>query len=202
MLRTAVMACELEFLLIPPSKLSPARTSFSQISKLSESSFCSTSQPRLSSIPPRHGAPLRRGACAARGFPHHYRHRRPSGRSLTCCPSVAGDRDADRAFSHVMLISMLLAGTRVSIRRGNFADCRVDVGSGREHSTNGKNQEAEEAQDDLTFGVAPSDAEFAIFADWAASGLISPATSSSKINIHVQCFHIVKLLPNCLHRHE
>lgn len=34
-----VIACELEFLLIPPSSDSPARTNFSHISKLSGSSF-------------------------------------------------------------------------------------------------------------------------------------------------------------------
>jgi hypothetical protein len=39
MLRMVVIACELEFRLMPPSRPSPARISFSQISKLSESSF-------------------------------------------------------------------------------------------------------------------------------------------------------------------
>lgn len=50
MSRTAVIAWELEFRLIPPSKASPARTSFSQISKLSESSFYSSCVSELAGV--------------------------------------------------------------------------------------------------------------------------------------------------------
>jgi hypothetical protein len=83
------MACGLEFRFMPPSSDSAVRTSFSQISKLSGSSSCSTCQQSTKMIarwlsfhsPPQHLA------FSAPRFLHRSRQRRPSsvaGRRRSC----------------------------------------------------------------------------------------------------------------------